>query len=101
MQLATDTTHLSGRLVDELSGGQRQRARVAMAPAQHADILLLDEPTTFLDIAHQIEWLEPLTDLHYVGHTLVAVVVPDPAAGTPQVVPLGRDRGDARCRESH
>jgi iron complex transport system ATP-binding protein len=109
-----------------------------MALAQHTDIMLLDEPTTFLYITHQIELLELFTDLHHVGHTLVAVlhdlnhaarygthliamkdghvvaqgspeqivtaelvedvfglrclVVPDPVAGTPQVVPLGRDR---------
>jgi iron complex transport system ATP-binding protein len=142
----TAVTDLSGRLVDELSGGQRQRVWVAMALAQHTDILLLDEPTTFLDITHQIELMELFTDLHHVGHTLVAVlhdlnhaarygthliamkdgqvvaegtpdqivtaelveevfglrclVVPDPVAGTPQVVPLGRDRGDERVRES-
>lgn len=134
----TTVTELSGRLVDELSGGQRQRVWVAMALAQHTDILLLDEPTTFLDITHQIELMELFTDLHDVGHTLVAVlhdlnqaarygthlvamkdgrvvaegvpeevvtaelveevfglrclVVPDPVAGTPQVVPLGRER---------
>jgi iron complex transport system ATP-binding protein len=67
-------TELSGRLVDELSGGQRQRVWVAMALAQHTDILLLDEPTTFLDITHQIELLELFTDLNRVGHTLVAVL---------------------------
>ncbi|MEX5635144.1 ABC transporter ATP-binding protein [Parafrankia sp. FMc2] len=142
----TGVTDLSGRLVDELSGGQRQRVWVAMALAQHTNILLLDEPTTFLDIAHQIELMELFTDLHHVGHTLVAVlhdlnhaaryathliamkdgavvaegspsqivtaelvdevfglrclVVPDPVAGTPQVVPLGRDRRGEGVRES-
>ncbi len=70
----TNTTDLSGRLVDELSGGQRQRVWVAMALAQHTDILLLDEPTTFLDIAHQIELMELFSDLNQVGHTLVAVL---------------------------
>ncbi|MGW6738247.1 ABC transporter ATP-binding protein [Streptomyces sp. NPDC055013] len=134
----TSVADLSGRLVDELSGGQRQRVWVAMALAQHTDIMLLDEPTTFLDITHQIELMELFTDLHHVGHTLVAVlhdlnhaarygthliamkdgavvaegtpdevvtaelveevfglrclVVPDPVAGSPQVVPLGRER---------
>jgi iron complex transport system ATP-binding protein len=142
---ATRITRLSGRLVDELSGGQRQRVWVAMALAQQTDILLLDEPTTFLDIAHQIELLELFTDLNHLGHTMVAVlhdlnqaaryathliamkdgrvvaegepagivtaelvgevfglrclVVPDPVAGTPQVVPLGRQRGP-RGREA-
>jgi len=108
--------------------------------------MLLDEPTTFLDIAHQIELMELFTDLHHVGHTLVAVlhdlnhaarygthliamkdgdivavgppedvvtaelveevfglrclVVPDPAAGTPQVVPLGRERFRQKARPS-
>ncbi|MFJ5262105.1 ABC transporter ATP-binding protein [Streptomyces sp. NPDC088387] len=71
---ATAVTDLAGRLVDELSGGQRQRVWVATALAQHTDILLLDEPTTFLDITHQIELLELLTDLNHVGHTLVAVL---------------------------
>jgi iron complex transport system ATP-binding protein len=71
---AAAVTELSGRLVDELSGGQRQRVWVAMALAQHTDILLLDEPTTFLDITHQIELLELFTDLNHAGHTMVAVL---------------------------
>ncbi|MFT4189364.1 MAG: ABC transporter ATP-binding protein [Aeromicrobium sp.] len=71
---ATSVTELSGRLVDELSGGQRQRVWVAMALAQQTPILLLDEPTTFLDIAHQIELLELLRDLNRQGRTIVAVL---------------------------
>ncbi|WP_104138347.1 ABC transporter ATP-binding protein [Arthrobacter sp. ZGTC131] len=72
---ATGVTHLSGRLVDELSGGQRQRVWVAMVLAQQTPLLLLDEPTTFLDIAHQIELLELCRDLNRdKGHTLVAVL---------------------------
>lgn len=71
---ATGVTELSSRLVDELSGGQRQRVWVAMVLAQQTPLLLLDEPTTFLDIAHQIELLELLTDLHDSGSTLVAVL---------------------------
>lgn len=71
---ATNTTELSTRLVDELSGGQRQRVWVAMALAQETPILLLDEPTTFLDIAHQIELLELFRRLHHEGRTLVAVL---------------------------
>ena len=61
---ATGVSPLSGRLVDELSGGQRQRVWVAMVLAQQTNILLLDEPTTFLDIAYQIDLLELFTDLH-------------------------------------
>ncbi|MFF9067310.1 ABC transporter ATP-binding protein [Streptomyces sp. NPDC014891] len=134
----TSVADLAGRPVDELSGGQRQRVWVAMALAQQTGILLLDEPTTFLDITHQIELLELFTDLHHAGHTLVAVlhdlnhaarygthliamkdgavvvegtpeevvtadaieevfglrclVTRDPVTGSPQVVPLGRER---------
>jgi ABC-type cobalamin/Fe3+-siderophores transport system ATPase subunit len=50
---ATGATDLSGRLVDELSGGQCQRVWLAMVLDQETPLLLLDEPTTFLDIAHQ------------------------------------------------
>lgn len=71
---ATKVTELSGRLVDELSGGQRQRVWVAMVLAQETPILLLDEPTTFLDIAHQIELLDLLSDLNDQGRTIVAVL---------------------------
>ncbi len=72
---ATRTTDLGGRLVDELSGGQRQRVWVAMVLAQQTQLLLLDEPTTFLDLAHQIELLELFQDLNREqGHTVVAVL---------------------------
>ncbi|HZO37100.1 MAG TPA: ABC transporter ATP-binding protein [Solirubrobacteraceae bacterium] len=72
---ATRTEDLAERAVDELSGGQRQRVWLAMALAQETPILLLDEPTTFLDIAHQIEVLDLCADLHETrGHTLVAVL---------------------------
>ncbi|WP_166354901.1 ABC transporter ATP-binding protein [Phytoactinopolyspora limicola] len=71
---ATGVADLSTRLVDELSGGQRQRVWVAMVLAQQTPLLLLDEPTTFLDITHQIELLELFTDLHGDGNTLVAVL---------------------------
>ncbi|WP_199430969.1 ABC transporter ATP-binding protein [Qaidamihabitans albus] len=71
----TGVLELSGRLVDELSGGQRQRVWLAMVLAQQTSILLLDEPTTFLDIAHQIEVLDLCAGLHEdEGHTLVAVL---------------------------
>lgn len=71
---ATGVADLSRRLVDELSGGQRQRVWVAMALAQQTRHLLLDEPTTFLDIAHQIDLMELFADLHRSGTTLVAVL---------------------------
>lgn len=71
---ATRVGDLSARLVDELSGGQRQRVWVAMLLAQETDILLLDEPTTFLDIAHQYELLELFRDLHDQGRTIVTVL---------------------------
>ncbi|MDH6269601.1 iron complex transport system ATP-binding protein [Rhizobium sp. SG_E_25_P2] len=71
---ATRVTDLSGRLVDELSGGQRQRVWIAMVLAQETPLLLLDEPTTFLDIAHQIELMDLLADLNAEGRTIVAVL---------------------------
>ncbi|MFJ7921475.1 ABC transporter ATP-binding protein [Lysinibacillus fusiformis] len=70
----TNTSELANRYVDELSGGQRQRVWVAMVLAQQTPLLLLDEPTTYLDIAHQIELLELFKDLHKQGNTLVAVL---------------------------
>ncbi|MFI5910649.1 ABC transporter ATP-binding protein [Dactylosporangium sp. NPDC051541] len=133
----TDMLALADRPVDALSGGQRQRAWLSMALAQGTEILLLDEPTTYLDLAHQIDVLELVARLHrergrtivmvlhdlnlaarYADHVvamrdgkivaqgdpasvftpellsavfgLEALVVPDPATGTPLVVPLPR-----------
>lgn len=74
---ATKTFDLAERPVDELSGGQRQRVWIAMALAQQTDILLLDEPTTFLDINHQIEVLDLLTDLNHTRDTTVVMVLHD------------------------
>ncbi|WP_280423574.1 ABC transporter ATP-binding protein [Nocardia carnea] len=72
---ATGVTDLSGRLVDELSGGQRQRVWIAMVLAQETPIVLLDEPTTFLDIAHQIQLLDLCRELNRdTGRTVVAVL---------------------------
>lgn len=134
---ATGVTSLAHFGVDTLSGGQRQRAWIAMVLAQETSIMLLDEPTTWLDISHQIDLLELLCELNREqGYTLAAVlhdlnqacryathlialregkivaegapkaivtpalieaiyglrcmVIEDPVAGTPLVVPLGR-----------
>ncbi|MGG5836827.1 iron-enterobactin ABC transporter ATP-binding protein [Huaxiibacter chinensis] len=134
---ATGITDLARQSVDTLSGGQRQRAWIAMVLAQETSIMLLDEPTTWLDISHQIDLLELLSDLNRTkGYTLAAVlhdlnqacryathiialrdgkivaegapkaivtpelieriygmrcvIIDDPVAGTPLVVPLGK-----------
>ncbi len=134
---ATGVSALADQSVDTLSGGQRQRAWIAMVLAQETSILLLDEPTTWLDISHQIDLLELLSALNREqGYTLAAVlhdlnqacryanhlialrdgkiiaegapseivdaalieaiyglrcmIIEDPVAGTPLVVPLGR-----------
>ena len=71
---ATRVTDLAERPVDELSGGQRQRVWLAMALAQETPLLLLDEPTTFLDLQHQIEVLDLCAEMHAEGRTLVAVL---------------------------
>ncbi|MFF9314761.1 ABC transporter ATP-binding protein [Streptomyces sp. NPDC014748] len=73
--VATGLTELADRPVDELSGGQRQRAWIAMAVAQGTPVLLLDEPTTYLDLAHQIDVLDLITDLNRrEGRTVVMVL---------------------------
>jgi iron complex transport system ATP-binding protein len=71
----TGMTQLADRILDTLSGGQRQRAWIAMALAQDTKILLLDEPTTFLDLAHQVEVLDLLYELNQMqGRTIVMVL---------------------------
>lgn len=70
-------TNLANHSVDQLSGGQRQRVWIAMALAQQTDILLLDEPTTFLDISYQVEILDLLTDLNRNRGTTIVMVLHD------------------------
>ncbi|MBD2871733.1 ABC transporter ATP-binding protein [Paenibacillus arenilitoris] len=74
---ATGMMEFADRPVDQLSGGQRQRAWIAMALAQETDILFLDEPTTFLDMAHQLEVLHLLQKLNEVNNRTVVMVVHD------------------------
>ncbi|MEM5003023.1 ABC transporter ATP-binding protein [Priestia megaterium] len=74
---STKMEHLSDRTLDALSGGQRQRAWIAMALAQGTDLLLLDEPTTYLDLAHQIEVLELLSNLNKQQNRTIVMVLHD------------------------
>lgn len=72
---ATGVADLAERAVDELSGGQKQRVWIALALAQGTDLMLLDEPTTFLDLAHQVEVLDLLAELNETeGRTIVIVL---------------------------
>ncbi|PYI39190.1 cobalamin/Fe(3+)-siderophore ABC transporter ATP-binding protein [Arthrobacter psychrolactophilus] len=73
----TGTAELAGRSIDELSGGQRQRVWIAMALAQETDVLLLDEPTTYLDLAHQVEVLDVVSELNARRGITVAIVLHD------------------------
>nr|WP_306295417.1 ABC transporter ATP-binding protein [Corynebacterium amycolatum] len=74
---ATRVADLAGRCVEELSGGQRQRVWIAMALAQQTDVVLLDEPTTYLDLKHQLEVLDLLTDLNQRRGTTIIMVLHD------------------------
>ena len=73
----TGTAELANRSIDELSGGQRQRVWIAMALAQETDVLLLDEPTTYLDLAHQVEVLDVVSELNARRGITVAIVLHD------------------------
>lgn len=80
IEWAIESTRLSefhDRPIDQLSGGQRQRAWIAMALAQDTDILFLDEPTTFLDMAHQLEVLQLLEELNVTAKRTIVMVVHD------------------------
>lgn len=72
---ATGVAELADRPVDELSGGQRQRVWIAMVLAQQTDVVLLDEPTTYLDVTHQLELLDLLTELNRSRGTTVVMVL--------------------------
>lgn len=71
---ATGVSDQADRLLTDLSGGQRQRVWIAMVLAQRTDYVLLDEPTSFLDLAHQIELLHLCQDMRTDGRTVVAVL---------------------------
>ncbi|MEU3460282.1 ABC transporter ATP-binding protein [Streptomyces sp. NPDC006733] len=73
----TGTTELRDQHVDQLSGGQRQRAWIALALAQDTELLLLDEPTTFLDLRHQLDVLDLVSDLHAESGRTVVMVLHD------------------------
>ncbi len=74
---AMNICKLADKSVDELSGGQRQRVFIALALAQQTDILFLDEPTTYLDIAYQIEILDLLKELNKKKKTTIVMVLHD------------------------
>ena len=73
----TDMASLRDRRVDELSGGQRQRAWIAMVLAQDTPIMLLDEPTTYLDVAHRLEVLNLLATLNEIEERTIVIVLHD------------------------
>ncbi|VFS16942.1 ABC transporter-like protein [Enterobacter cancerogenus] len=100
---ATGITDLAQQSVDTLSGGQRQRAWIAMVLAQETSIMLLDEPTTWLDISHQIDLLELLSDLNphaglYPGGGAARPESGMPLRHAPDCAARRRDRG-AGCAE--
>ncbi|MBD8513951.1 Fe(3+) dicitrate ABC transporter ATP-binding protein FecE [Photobacterium sp. CAU 1568] len=70
----TGVDELQHTLLDNLSGGQRQRAWIAMILAQDTEVVMLDEPTTFLDLSHQIELMHIIRDMQATGKTVVVVL---------------------------
>jgi iron complex transport system ATP-binding protein len=70
----TEITELANQLVSELSGGQRQRVWLAMTLAQDTPYLLLDEPTTYMDLSHQVELMHLLRKLNLQGKTIITVL---------------------------
>ncbi len=71
---ATGVDTLAQSPIDALSGGQRQRAWIAMIVAQDTEIVMLDEPTTYLDLSHQIELMRMMQDMHAQGKTVIVVL---------------------------
>ena len=94
----TDTWDLRDRALDQLSGGQRQRAWIAMTLAQDTDLVLLDEPTTYLDLAHQVEVLDLVTRLNRERGRTVVDGAPRPQPGRALQRP---HRGDEGRRGRH
>ena len=75
--LRVATKHLKDNLVEELSGGQRQRVFIAMTLVQDTDIIVLDEPTTYLDMNHQLEIMEILQKLKQEENKTIIMVLHD------------------------
>ena len=98
---STGTADLAERSLAELSGGQRQRVWVAMALAQDSDLLLLDEPTTHLDICHQVELLDLLTDLNRTSGKTIVVVLHDLNLASRYARPRHRHEGGCDRRRGH
>lgn len=91
---AADVEDLASRTLGSLSGGERQRAWIALALAQQPKVLLLDEPTSFLDIQHQVEVMHLLRRLNHEGMTVVTVLHDLPLAGrfADRVIAINRGR---------
>ena len=94
----TDVSHLAGRTLKEISGGERQRAFLAMAIAQEAKMMLLDEPTTGLDIGHQKEVMNILKDLAGKGIGIIMTLhdIPEAFTVSDHLVLIGREAADTR-----
>ena len=97
----TGISDLAERSIDELSGGQRQRVWIAMALAQRTETLLLDEPTTYLDVKHQLDVLDLLTELNRDRGTTIVMVLHDLNLAARYSDELVADRKSTRLNSSH